>query len=317
MNDSARIKPVLAFGVITDVHYADKEDGTNYSRTATRYYRHALQHLKSMLETWERDPLCKPAFILQLGDLIDGVNKSMEASESALQRVLAEIKSFSGPCYHIWGNHEFYNFTREFLMKSSLFSGNELQCSVMPGNAYYAVEPHPQLRILSLDTYEISLLGYPEEAPQYQTALKMMSKNPNEDQNSPVGLGYDDLMFLKYNGGLDMGQLIWLEMNLQEAMAKRQNIVVIGHVPMHPESADRELCWNYQAVLSVLQQYASCVLCYLAGHDHTGGSTTDSTGILYLTMSGVIENKKSCDAATAYLYKDRLEIVGNGRVRNY
>ncbi|KAL3876092.1 hypothetical protein ACJMK2_033972 [Sinanodonta woodiana] len=316
--ESAKTEPVLAFGVIADLHYADKEDGQNYRKTATRYYRRALQHLKNMLETWESDTLCKPAFVLQLGDAIDGVNKSMEASESALQRVLAEMKSFSGTWYHIWGNHEFYNFTREFLMKSSLFSGNELQCSVMPGNAYYAIEPHPQLRILSLDTYEISLLGYPEEAPQYQTALKIMSINPNEDQNSPIGLEYEDLMFVKYNGGLDMGQLNWLETNLQEAIVKKQNILVIGHIPLHPNSTDMTcLCWNYQEVLSVLQQYASCVLCYMAGHDHTGGSAIDSAGILHLTLNGVIENKKECDAATVYLYQDKLEIVGNGRVRNY
>jgi len=38
---------LCAFGVIADVHYADIADGTNYTRTARRYYRRSLDLVKT------------------------------------------------------------------------------------------------------------------------------------------------------------------------------------------------------------------------------------------------------------------------------
>ena len=74
------------------------------------------------------------------------------------------------------------------------------------------------------------------------------------------------------------------------------------------------LVWNYPEVLEVFHQYDDCVLCYFCGHDHGGGMAYDPTGILHLTFPGVLENNVESDFGTMYMYGDRLELVGNGRV---
>ena len=40
----------------------------------------------------------------------------------------------------------------------------------------------------------------------------------------------------------------------------------------------------------------------------------DPAGILHLTFPGVLENNVKSDFGTMYMYCDRLELVGNGRV---
>ena len=74
------------------------------------------------------------------------------------------------------------------------------------------------------------------------------------------------------------------------------------------------LVWNYQAVLDILQSYSDCVLSYLCGHDHGGGMAMDPAGILHLTFPGVLENNVEPDFGTMFMYSDRIELKGNGRV---
>ncbi|XP_040187112.1 manganese-dependent ADP-ribose/CDP-alcohol diphosphatase isoform X2 [Rana temporaria] len=113
--------PLFTFGVIADIQYADKDDGYNYVQTRVRYYRSSLSLLQDATREWASEN-APPAFILQLGDIIDGFNVPLEASESSLTKVLAEFEKLKIPVHHIWGNHEFYNFSRKQLMESKLNS---------------------------------------------------------------------------------------------------------------------------------------------------------------------------------------------------
>ena len=38
--------------MIADIQYADREDGTNFNKTSTRRYRHALEITKRAVEDW-------------------------------------------------------------------------------------------------------------------------------------------------------------------------------------------------------------------------------------------------------------------------
>lgn len=69
-------KPLVKFGVLTDVQYADVDDKPAwYNPEKTRYYRSSLLHIRQAFESWVN--MGKeghgPTFALQLGDLIDGM----------------------------------------------------------------------------------------------------------------------------------------------------------------------------------------------------------------------------------------------------
>jgi hypothetical protein len=66
INDLQKIndEPVVTFGLLTDIQYADVEDGTNYVNT--RYYRNSLNLIRDATEEWKRMPNFK--FIIQLGE---------------------------------------------------------------------------------------------------------------------------------------------------------------------------------------------------------------------------------------------------------
>ena len=90
---------------------------------------------------------------------------------------------------------------------------------------------------------------------------------------------------------------------------------VSGHCAVYePASSYECLCYNAMEMMDVFHQYSECIVGYLAGHDHTGGDAVDEKGILHLTLPGVLENDEDSDFGTVYVYADRMEIAGNGRV---
>lgn len=75
--------PLLQFGVIADVQYADCDDAFNFSRTQTRAYRGALTCLANAVDGW--NALAQPvAFVANLGDIIDQRNETAGKSRAAL-----------------------------------------------------------------------------------------------------------------------------------------------------------------------------------------------------------------------------------------
>jgi len=91
-------KPVLRFGMISDVHYADREPA------GSRFYRQSLAKTKEAIEQMNREKL---DFAIELGDY-----KDMDAApnEANTLKYLSEIESvfqqFNGPTYHVLGNHD-------------------------------------------------------------------------------------------------------------------------------------------------------------------------------------------------------------------
>ena len=115
--------PLFSFGVLSDVHYVDKDNGFNYTKTRVRYYRNSLSLLSDAVQHWNNRH--DVSFAVQLGDLIDGGNKGKGTSDVSLQKTLDICANFNGPFYHIWGNHELYNFTKDQLAESPLNSSIE------------------------------------------------------------------------------------------------------------------------------------------------------------------------------------------------
>ncbi len=75
----------LRVGLVTDLHHADK------SATGTRHYRETLGKLEEAALQFAKD---KPAFIVELGDLIDAAD-SVETEQRYLQTINREFAAIS------------------------------------------------------------------------------------------------------------------------------------------------------------------------------------------------------------------------------
>ncbi|NXT58581.1 ADPRM diphosphatase, partial [Pluvianellus socialis] len=302
-----------AFGVIADIQYADAEDGYDFSGTRRRYYRQSLKLLRDAVAAWvaERPPL---AFVLQLGDSIDGLNARSGAAEGALARVLAALGRLRVPVLHAWGNHELYNFSRARLARTGLGS-RPAGAAAMAGDCQaYHFSPAARFRVVVLDAYDLSVLGRVPDSPRYQESLRLLrEKNPNDNLNSPAGL--EEPRFVEFNGGFSQAQLDWFNEVLKFSDENQEKVVVMGHLPVHPDASDRvSLAWNYEDALSVIHSHR-CVVCFLAGHLHDGAYCLDHHGVHHLTLEGVIETPPESNAfGTIYVYEDKMILKGRGRI---
>ncbi|XP_009304625.1 manganese-dependent ADP-ribose/CDP-alcohol diphosphatase isoform X2 [Danio rerio] len=313
--------PVFTFGLIADVQYADIEDGENYLRTRRRYYRGSADLLRDAVLQWRRE---RVQCVVQLGDIIDGHNRRRDASDRALDTVMAELDACSVDVHHVWGNHEFYNFSRPSLLSSRLNSAQRTGTdtgSDLIGDDIYAYEfsPAPNFRFVLLDAYDLSVIGREEESEKHTHSWRILTQHNHnlQDLNQPpVSVGLEQ-RFVKFNGGFSEQQLQWLDAVLTLSDHKQERVLIFSHLPVHPCAADPIcLAWNHEAVLSVLRSHQS-VLCFIAGHDHDGGRCTDSSGAQHITLEGVIETPPHSHAfATAYLYEDRMVMKGRGRVED-
>ncbi|CAG5131968.1 unnamed protein product [Candidula unifasciata] len=316
-------KPHMTFGIISDIHYADCEDGTNFLKTRERFYRNSLSLLKNAVNDWKSgvDPV---AFVLQLGDLIDGKNKNGGeiAVKKALNTVLHPLNSLYVPVYHVIGNHELYNLNRSFYLSSPLNSSLSLSIETSSTHFYYTSLPHPRLRIIALDTYEVSLLGYGDrtEDENFKTAQKWFQEhNHNQDVNNICGLEGLERRWAAYNGGVSDSQLRWLSQILMKANTKQENVIIFSHVAMQCQCKDGSVClaWNYNDVMDIVRQY-QCVIAIFAGHEHIGWDYLDDHGVQHITFPAVIETRPGGNAyATGRLYDQFLTITGVGRVPSY
>ena len=353
---------LFKFGVISDVQYADVDDMMNYEGTTMRYYRNSVNLLQQAVQRWTKE---KPNFVLQLGDLIEGNHVAKCDREKTLNAVIECCKELECYVCHLWGNHEFYLFSRKELantaLNSKVFIANERATSLAKakdlqrhssnekagpllkssttdfsndnmlinnilhkfvrnsdsGHKYYfTFSPHKNFKFIALDSYDISICGREQGDTELETATKIMKeKNSNANWNSPMGL--NEPHYVKFNGGLSIEQLQWLDDELTISDDLGQRVIILSHVPFHPRSTIPFcIVWNYQEVLDILWKH-SCVKACLCGHTHGAGSFKDQNGIQHFVFPAVLECAKNDNAfATVNAYERRLEIFGYGTIQS-
>ncbi|KAL9672055.1 hypothetical protein QQ045_028303 [Rhodiola kirilowii] len=298
-------QPVFSFGVISDVQYADIPDGRSFIGVP-RYYRHSILVLQRAVCKWNEHQILK--FVINFGDIVDGFCPKDQSLKS-VQKVINEFEKFDGPTYHMIGNHCLYNLSRENLLPQLKILGSE-------GCAYYDFSPSPGYRIVVLDGYDVSAIGWHKDHPNSLKALQFLKeKNPNSDKNSPEGLLGPDRRFLMFNGAVGTQQLEWLDGILQDATKLNQKVLVCCHIPLDPGATSWEaLLWNYDEVMSVIHKYG-CVKVCLAGHDHKGGHSIDSHGIHHRVFEAALECPPDTDAfGYIDVFENSLTLVGTDRM---
>ncbi|CAI5510582.1 unnamed protein product [Closterium sp. Naga37s-1] len=266
--------------------------------------------VKKAVEDWNQST--RPmAFAVHFGDIVDGFCPR-DRSEEAVNTVLDALAGFeAGPTYHMIGNHCLYNLPRVALNKMLAIP------TAADNRSYYDFSPFPNFRFVVLDSYDVSLLGWPEDHPHAVKAREVLEReNPNEEKNSPEGLEGLNRRFVKFNGGVGEEQLRWLEGVLSECDALGETVVLCCHQPIEPTALPTATClvWNYDEVLAVIHRH-ECVAAVIAGHAHFGAYALDARGIHHRILEGAVE----CPPGTVAfghvdVYPDRLCIIGKDRM---
>lgn len=97
----------IRIGMITDLHYADREtpDGSS------RFYRESLQKLSECVSVMNQEQV---DFLIQLGDFKDQNDPPSESETlQYLDDINNEFKQFNGPAYHVLGNHDHDSISKQ------------------------------------------------------------------------------------------------------------------------------------------------------------------------------------------------------------
>ena len=320
-------KPLISFGLLTDIQYADCDESLNFRKDKPRFYRNSINLVKQAAQYWhaniKQDNL---KFIIQLGDIIDC--KAELTRDESLNLVLTELKSDFKTLipdfgfYHIWGNHEFYNYTRQELLNTELNTAALLNQQVSKTANYYIIDVTNELKIICLDIYEFSALGFHHEGDIYKQSVDMLQGiNKNENLDSAENLFGLNKRFTKINGAPSKEQMIWLESNLEKLSKENKKVIVCGHTPIHPKSTVTTAClaWNFDEILDLFYKYKNTILAYFCGHDHDGGyHLAKKSKIHYITFPAIVEAPHDVNSfATIKVFHDRVSIEGFGLVKNY
>lgn len=93
------IKPIR-FGIVTDIHYADRATPENSSR----YYKESLEKLSECIDLMNQQEV---DFLIELGDFKDqGADPREEETLIFLKTAEKEFSRFKGAHYHVLGNHD-------------------------------------------------------------------------------------------------------------------------------------------------------------------------------------------------------------------
>lgn len=88
-------KSAVRFGLITDLHYADKP------AAGTRHYRETPTKLAEAATQFAKD---KPAFLVELGDLIDAAD-AVATELAYLKRIDKDFSAIAKERHYVLGNH--------------------------------------------------------------------------------------------------------------------------------------------------------------------------------------------------------------------
>ena len=98
-----RSKPKLRMGLITDLHYADKEPAGN------RHYRESLTKLQEAAKQFQVE---QPEIIVEMGDLIDAAD-SIDVELGYLKTINQVFAELPGEKHYVLGNHCVSTLTKE------------------------------------------------------------------------------------------------------------------------------------------------------------------------------------------------------------
>jgi hypothetical protein len=262
----------VKFGVVADIQYHPGES------LGTRYYSVSPGKLGEALAEFN---LGKVQFVVNLGDTIDHDVQSFDG-------VMPVFKALKVPVYHVVGNHDFDVQPED-------------EESVLPAlglaQTYHAFDK-AKWRFIFLDGFELRYPFPADESLKKESETLYLRLQDQGKENAQ-----------RWNGGLGLKQISWLEEKLEEADKSGKRALVLCHFPVLPEAAHN--LWNDAEVVPILEKHRS-VKAYFSGHNHAGDYAFRNR-IHYVTFQGMVETQAVNAFAIVTLKKRSLEIKGFGR----
>jgi hypothetical protein len=228
----------------------------------------------------------RPAFTIQLGDLIDGGFNSYD-------RVLPLYSALTMPRYHVLGNHDFAVEPSE---KGQVL--HRLGLDMLGSRSGYYDFSHGGWRFVVLNGDDVSVMAYPPGSAPRLAAERYLADLKTKGTRTAQ----------EWNGGIGRAQRAWLTRTLARATAVHEHVIVLCHFPIMP--ATMSGLWNDWEVLAILRAHPS-VVAYLAGHAHEGGYVKDGR-IHFLTFQGMVEGDQPAFALVK-VSPEALHVTGFGR----
>lgn len=223
-------KPLLRFGIIADVQYADCPSAGN------RYYRSSAEKLEAAVSQFKKDSV---DFIINLGDLIDRDYESYKP-------VLGILNSSGIKTYHITGNHD-YSVDPRYLLRLPVFTESR--------EGYYSII-FKKFRFIFTNGNDISTYSSNEKT-EIRHAEELIAKmKMNREINA-----------VEWNGGIGPEQLAWIKNQLDEAADNSEKVILLCHFPIAPENTHNLL--NYKVFNDMLMKYTN-IIGWFSGHNHEG-----------------------------------------------
>ena len=234
-------KRILRAGIITDMHKTSKPD------SSTRIYSTATDKMKVFLEAMKKE---KPAFIIELGDFVDTLAPGTDPAAN-LRDIEALFTSFSGPAYHVLGNHDFDNLKRDD------FLNNVTNTGIEKGRTYYSYDAG-DVHCIVLDA---------DYTP---------GKFRPYDMNTP-----EDTFWTWVDTIIPPQEMDWLREDLKKT---GKPVLVFSHQTLDRVDEQDHNIKNASAVRALLEESGK-VLAVISGHDHQGGYS-NIKGIHYVVLNG-------------------------------
>ena len=277
-------------GVISDIQYCDKDDGSNWNGTEFRRYRESLNVTKRAALSFQKE---KVGAIIQLGDAIDGHSKEnfLKDFNDVLSPILnipppndiniePKLLPQSIPRLDVMGNHELYCCTRNKL-RTALYDYDPAQDSL----SYSREIADGKWRLIVLDSFAVSWNKDLELKKQEMSEDELKNLNFAKsilEENNPSCLKSspetepickEKHRYGTFNGGLGQAQLDWLEEQLDDAWDKRQFVAIFSHIPISGFHGNEylwiSLHWDADEILQLIKRKGSHVVACIAGHRHS------------------------------------------------
>lgn len=273
-------EPVITFGLVTDIQYADREPVKDYDS----YYRCSIPKLRECVNYFNSQDL---DFVIQLGDFVDCYYESFDVVFEQWNKIKTEK-------YMLMGNHDYLDAS---ISKEAAYNKMGLE------KPYYSFTKDGYTFVV-LETFDIAVLSNPKGSPERMEAEKVLEglkakKAPNA---------------FPWNSGICKEQLAWLDATLGQAEREGKKVIVFGHHPVMPLGGPGTL-WNGDEVAALLEKYP-CVKAYFNGHLHEGRHHQNN-GVQYITFESMLSKPADTGYAKVSLYPDKIVIEGFGNVTNY
>jgi hypothetical protein len=233
--------PMVKAGIITDMHHTTKAD------TTTRKYSASQAKMETFIARMKQ---VKPAFVIELGDFVDTLAEGTDPAKN-LGEIEKLFTSF-GPHFHVLGNHEFDNLSREFVLRSIDNTG------IPQGQTYYSWDKGG-VHFVVIDA---------DYTPE--------NGHRPYDMNTSA-----DSFWTWKDTFVPPQELNWLKKDLA---ATSLPTVVFTHQTLDRVDEQDYNIKNASVVRKILED-SGRILAVLSGHDHAGGYA-NIKGIHYIVMNG-------------------------------